>query len=75
MYSKTSNSYPVRTKKPVLGFGLVIFLVATLLLAACSSDTSQTEQPQTPADASVALVNTTWVLVGYGEAANPIVTK
>ena len=88
MYSKPSNSYYSKAKKPVFSFGLVIFLVVTLLLAACSSDTSQTEQavtepvgsedvqqPQTPADASIALVNTTWVLVGYGEAANPTVVE
>ncbi len=75
MYSKLSSSHPARTSKPVLSFGLVIFLVAILLLAACSSDTNQTEQPQTPPDASIALVNTTWVLVGYGEAANPTVVE
>ena len=88
MYSKPSNSHTVRTKKPVLSFGLVIFLVAILLLTACSSETSQTEQavtepvgsedvqqPQAPADANLGLVNTTWVLVGYGEAANPTVVE
>ena len=75
MYSKPSKSHPTKIRKPVFSFGLVIFLVAILLLAACKSDTSQTEQPQTPPDASVALVNTTWVLVGYGEAANPTVVE
>ena len=73
----SSNGFQVA--KPVL----MVLLIAVLLLAACGSDEAATEQVDTaggqpaqpPAGQSVVLENTPWVLVGYGDAANPIVVE
>lgn len=77
---KLISSGGFKIARPVL----LILLIGVFLLAACSSDEGATEpvagpegdQVQQPGgDQSVGLVNTPWALVGYGDAANPVVVE
>lgn len=81
------NKKQSKSKVRLSSIMLAVFLAAALLLAACGSDAEQTDQPadsgesadtqvpQSQAEVSVALVGTPWVLVGYGDASNPIVVE